>query len=77
MEFNMGTGLTPIRGTASACLCKSTTRHMANVLGKYYIITAAHCVCIKDITSGNRKIANKVTFLLDKKRNDEGIPVDI
>jgi hypothetical protein len=77
MEFNMGSNGTPIRGTASACLCKSKTRHMADVLGKFYIITAAHTVCIKDITTGNRKIANKITFLLDKKRDDEGIPVDI
>ena len=73
----MGSDGTPIRGTASGCLCKSMTRHMTTVLGKFYIITAAHCVCIKDITTGQRKMANKVTFLLDKKRDFEGIPIDI
>jgi len=47
------------------------------VLGKYYIVTAAHCICIKDITTGQKKFADKITFLLDKKRDEEGIPIDI
>jgi hypothetical protein len=47
-----------IRGVGSGCLCYSDDPHTTEVLGKAFIVTAAHCVCIQDEFSGKRKFAS-------------------